>query len=379
MTSVLDGRRGGATRARRRVPAVVCVRFSPTSARLPSAAAGMATTCGAPAGPAGTVLAATVVEAARRPSAPLRSPCLGCGWTTGRGTPRSRRTAPRCRRRRVEAIMVPHPEGAERLLSAVRPELSAVAPDWRASSRPGPSLRRRRRLAPLPAAQRDGYVEWGSPRCGPALADAGIEWAGVDESFIVPAAGMAVGRPMLRHLGRAGPPAGARGERLGVRSAAFRLGCVNVAAGLSDVALVLGGGQPARVYGRRRGYRGCRGRDRAVHPLQPAPEEYREPLRRPAGTSPWGGGRTRQRGAQPPRARQRARTARGVLGASGCRLADLAAVLPGRRRRGGVRWRPSWHPAAGDRPAKGGAGGLLGGVTETAPVDQRHRDVIGGR
>ncbi|HWN31166.1 MAG TPA: thiolase family protein, partial [Pseudonocardia sp.] len=93
------------------------------------------------------------------------------------------------------------------------------------------------------------YVELGLTAVRAALADAGIEWAGVDESFIgTGLLGMAVGRPMLRHLGALGRPLVHVENASASGSAAFRLGCVNVAAGLSDVALVLGVDKPAKVY-----------------------------------------------------------------------------------------------------------------------------------
>ena len=93
------------------------------------------------------------------------------------------------------------------------------------------------------------YVELGLTAVRAALADAGIEWAGVDESFIgTGLLGMAVGRPMLRHLGALGRPLVHVENASASGSSAFRLGCVNVAAGLSEVALVLGVDKPAKVY-----------------------------------------------------------------------------------------------------------------------------------
>lgn len=93
------------------------------------------------------------------------------------------------------------------------------------------------------------YVALGLAAVRAALADAGIEWAGVDESFIgTGLLGMAVGRPMLRHLGALGRPLVHVENASASGSAAFRLGCVNVAAGLSEVALVLGVDKPAKVY-----------------------------------------------------------------------------------------------------------------------------------
>jgi acetyl-CoA acetyltransferase len=92
------------------------------------------------------------------------------------------------------------------------------------------------------------YVELGLTAVRAALADADIEWEGVDESFIgTGLLGMAVGRPMLRHLGALGRPLVHVENASASGSAAFRLGCVNVAAGLSEVTLVLGVDKPTKV------------------------------------------------------------------------------------------------------------------------------------
>ena len=110
------------------------------------------------------------------------------------------------------------------------------------------------------------YVELGLTAVRAALADAGIEWAGVDESFIgTGLLGMAVGRPMLKHLGALGRPLVHVENASASGSAAFRLGCVNVAAGLSDVALVLGVDKPRKVYRAPTGARGLA--DDAVVPF----------------------------------------------------------------------------------------------------------------
>ena len=102
------------------------------------------------------------------------------------------------------------------------------------------------RYQPLSEAS---YVELGLAAVRAALADADFSWAGVDESFIgTGLLGMAVGQPMLRHLGALGRPLVHVENASASGAAAFRLGCVNVAAGLSDVALVLGVDKPAKVY-----------------------------------------------------------------------------------------------------------------------------------
>jgi acetyl-CoA acetyltransferase len=82
-----------------------------------------------------------------------------------------------------------------------------------------------------------------------ALEDAGIDWSGVDETFIgTGLLGMAAGRPMLKHLGALGKPLVHVENASASGSAAFRLGCINVAAGISDVAMVLGIDKPRPVY-----------------------------------------------------------------------------------------------------------------------------------
>jgi acetyl-CoA acetyltransferase len=110
------------------------------------------------------------------------------------------------------------------------------------------------------------YVELGLTAVRAALADAGIEWSGVDETFVgTGLLGMAVGQPMLKHLGALGRPLVHVENASASGSAAFRLGCVNVAAGLSDVALVLGVDKPRKAYRAPTGVRGLA--DDAVVPF----------------------------------------------------------------------------------------------------------------
>lgn len=90
------------------------------------------------------------------------------------------------------------------------------------------------------------YVELGLAAVRQALADAGVEWAAVQSSYVSHARlGMAVGRPMLRHLGALGAPVVHIENASASGSAAFRHGCIEVAAGISDVALVVGADKPA--------------------------------------------------------------------------------------------------------------------------------------
>ncbi|MFF2082708.1 thiolase family protein [Nocardia sp. NPDC058176] len=93
------------------------------------------------------------------------------------------------------------------------------------------------------------HVELGLTAVRGALTDAGITWADVDESFIGTGhLGMAAGRSVLKHLGAFGKPLVHVENASASGSAAFRLGCITVAAGLSDVALVLGVDKPRMPY-----------------------------------------------------------------------------------------------------------------------------------
>src|SRR5580698_6291432 len=85
------------------------------------------------------------------------------------------------------------------------------------------------------------YVTLGLQAIREALADAGIAWADVESSYIGTALlGMAIGRPMLRHLGALGQPLVHIENASASGSTAFRHACIEVGAGISDVALVLG-------------------------------------------------------------------------------------------------------------------------------------------
>ncbi|GAA5232527.1 thiolase family protein [Verticiella sediminum] len=92
------------------------------------------------------------------------------------------------------------------------------------------------------------YVALGLASIREALADAGVAWPEVESSYVATALlGMACGRPMLRHLGASG------GSLLHIENAsasgstAFRHACMEVGAGLSDVALAVGVDKPAKV------------------------------------------------------------------------------------------------------------------------------------
>lgn len=90
------------------------------------------------------------------------------------------------------------------------------------------------------------YVSLGLKAVRDALADAGIEWAAVETSYVGTALlGMACGRPLLRHLGASGASIVHIENASASSSAAFRHACIEVASGVSEVALTLGIDKPA--------------------------------------------------------------------------------------------------------------------------------------
>ncbi|MES5487376.1 thiolase family protein [Bradyrhizobium sp. INPA03-11B] len=85
------------------------------------------------------------------------------------------------------------------------------------------------------------YVELGLTAIRSALADARVEWPAVESSYVATALlGMASGRPMLRHLGATGAPLMHVENASASGSTAFRHACIEVASGISDVALAIG-------------------------------------------------------------------------------------------------------------------------------------------
>ncbi|MFN5666208.1 MAG: hypothetical protein ACK47P_03075, partial [Bradyrhizobium sp.] len=85
------------------------------------------------------------------------------------------------------------------------------------------------------------YVALGLTAIRSALADARIEWPAVESSYVATALlGMASGRPMLRHLGATGAPLMHVENASASGSTAFRHACIEVASGISDVALAVG-------------------------------------------------------------------------------------------------------------------------------------------
>lgn len=93
------------------------------------------------------------------------------------------------------------------------------------------------------------YVELGLKAIRDALADANATWDAVDETYVATALlGMAVGQPMLRHLGAKGKPVVHIENASASGSAAFRHACMGIGSGLTDVALVVGVDKPRGFY-----------------------------------------------------------------------------------------------------------------------------------
>ncbi|MFM0395498.1 thiolase family protein [Paraburkholderia phytofirmans] len=95
------------------------------------------------------------------------------------------------------------------------------------------------------------YVQLGLTAVRQALQDARAEWAAVETSYVgTGRLGMASGRPMLSHLGRNEASIVHVENASASGSAAFRHACIEVAAGLADLGLVVGvdkSNGPARV------------------------------------------------------------------------------------------------------------------------------------
>ena len=106
----------------------------------------------------------------------------------------------------------------------------------------GIGLHRYQRMSDTP------YVELGLAAVRQALADAQIEWPAVESVYNGTALiGMAATRPMLRHLGATGIAMAQVENASASGSTAFRHACIDVASGISDVALAMGVDKPALV------------------------------------------------------------------------------------------------------------------------------------
>jgi acetyl-CoA acetyltransferase len=92
------------------------------------------------------------------------------------------------------------------------------------------------------------YVELGLTAVRAALADAGVEWPAVNSAYVAKALlPMAPGRAMLRHLGATGLPIVHVENASASGSAALRHACMEVAAGLAEISLVVGVDKPMPV------------------------------------------------------------------------------------------------------------------------------------
>ena len=92
------------------------------------------------------------------------------------------------------------------------------------------------------------YVELGLAAVRAALADAALPWEAVESAYFAKALlPMAPGRAMLRHLGATGIPIVHVENASASGSAAFRHACMEVAAGLADIVLVVGVDKPMPV------------------------------------------------------------------------------------------------------------------------------------
>ncbi len=89
------------------------------------------------------------------------------------------------------------------------------------------------------------YVELGLTAVREALNDCGIRWQALESVYHGTALlGMAATRPMLRYLGATGIPMAQVENASASGSSAFRLACLEVAAGVSDVVLAVGVDKP---------------------------------------------------------------------------------------------------------------------------------------
>lgn len=85
------------------------------------------------------------------------------------------------------------------------------------------------------------HVELGTKAMRDALSDAGITWSEIDDIYLGTARlGMAPGRDIVKHMGALGQSLVHIENASASGSAAFRHGCISVAAGMSDAAMILG-------------------------------------------------------------------------------------------------------------------------------------------
>ena len=92
------------------------------------------------------------------------------------------------------------------------------------------------------------YIDLGLTAVRAAVADAKIEWPAVESAYVGRALlPMACGRPILRHMGATGIPIVHVENASASGSTAFRHACIEVASGVSDVALALGVDKPMPI------------------------------------------------------------------------------------------------------------------------------------
>lgn len=85
------------------------------------------------------------------------------------------------------------------------------------------------------------FVELGLTAVRAALADSGVPWTSVESAYTGSTRlGMAVSRPLLRHLGVTGIPVTQVENASASGSSAFRLAVRDIAAGFADVAIAIG-------------------------------------------------------------------------------------------------------------------------------------------
>ena len=85
------------------------------------------------------------------------------------------------------------------------------------------------------------YVHLGLTAIREALDDARLAWTDVQSAYVgTSSIGMAAGRVMLKHLGSTGLQVTQVENASASGSSAFRMACLDVAAGFSDVALAIG-------------------------------------------------------------------------------------------------------------------------------------------
>jgi acetyl-CoA acetyltransferase len=96
-------------------------------------------------------------------------------------------------------------------------------------------------LHPYQFSNATPFVQIGLMAVRDALADAGAEWPAVQSAFVgTTALGMAAGRVMFQHLGSTGLAVTQVESASASGSSAFRLACLEVAAGNADIALAVG-------------------------------------------------------------------------------------------------------------------------------------------